>query len=147
MNRLGLRNVSSDSFLNKVDIELKRAERYRFFVSIIALDLSFTRSLFGEHSTEIVGNVLRTVQTNIRIIDDVSVIGEHRLVLLLPETSRQGAEMAAKRLSDLIRSSLSRHAEKEIDEIIPLEMVSYPDAAGAKTIEDFLQELSRSSSN
>ena len=147
MNELGTHNVSVGSFLNRVGIELKRAERYRFFVSLIALDLSFIRSLFGDGSNKVVDKLLQTVQTNIRIIDDVSLMGNHRLVLLLPETSRQGAEMAAKRLSELIRNSLSRRVERQVDQVIALEMASYPDAAGAKTVKDFVLELAKQSSN
>jgi GGDEF domain-containing protein len=147
VNGVEMRNVTADTFLNRVGIELKRAERYRFFVSLIALDLSFVHQLFGDNTFHVVATVLQAVQSNIRIIDDVSIVGKHRLVLLLPETSRQGAEIAARRLTDLIRNSLSSHADRTIEEVIPLEMVSFPDAAGAKSVKDFMGELARQSSN
>lgn len=147
MNKIDMKTFPATSFLARVGIELKRAERYRFFVSMIALDLSFVRNFFGDDSNQVVNDLLATVETNIRVIDNVSVISEHRLVLLLPETSRQGAEMAAKRLSELIRSSLSAHSSTKIDQMIPLEMASYPDAAGAKTVKSFMGELSKLSRN
>ena len=147
MNELGTQINSADSFLVRVGVELKRAERYRFFVSVIALDLSFTRDLLGEESFQTVSSLLEKVQTNIRVIDDVSVVGSHRLVLLLPETTRQGAEIAAKRLSELIRDNLSTHTSSRFEDMIPLEMASYPDAAGAKTVKDFMGELSKQSRN
>ena len=147
INKSGIRNVSVDSFVNRVDVELQRAERYRFFVSLIALDISFVDSLFGDSGNKVVDYVVETIQANIRVIDDVSLMGNKRLVLLMPETSRQGAEMAAKRLKELIRVRLATQAEREVGEVIPLEMASYPDAAGAKKVKDFVQELAKQSSN
>jgi GGDEF domain-containing protein len=147
MNEIGTRSSTVESFLAKVDTELKRAERYRFFVSLIVLDLSFTRPIFGQNSFQVVSDLLETVQTNIRIVDDVSLMDEHSVVLLLPETSRQGAEMAAKRVSELIRNSLAARVEKRIEQMIPMEIASYPDAAGAKTVKDFVRELTRQNSN
>lgn len=147
MNELGIRSVSASSFLERVGIELKRAERYRFFVSLIVLDLSFARSLLGDETLQVLNDLLQLVQTNIRIIDDVSIIERHRLALLLPETSRQGAEIAVKRLSELIRNSLSTYTNRRIEDTIPLEMASFPDAAGTKTVRDSMQELSEQSRN
>jgi GGDEF domain-containing protein len=147
IDEVSTRNLMVESFLARVDTELKRAERYRFFVSLIVLDLSFTRPIFGQSSFQVVSDLLETVQTNIRIIDDVSLMGEHSVVLLLPETSRQGAEIAAKRVSELIRNNLVARVERRIEQMIPLEIVSYPDAAGAKTVNDFVRELTRQNSN
>ncbi len=147
INEVGTRSLSVEFFLAKVDTELKRAERYRFFVSLIVLDLSFTRPIFGQSSFQVVSNLLETVKTNIRVIDDVSLVGEQSVVLLLPETSRQGAEIAAKRISELIHNNLAVRVERRIEQMIPLEIASYPDAAGTKTVKDFVQELTRPSSN
>jgi GGDEF domain-containing protein len=147
MNEVGSRSLTVESFLEKVDTELKRAERYRFFVSLIALDLSFAHPIFGANSFQVVSNLLETVRTNIRMIDDVSLMGEHSVVLLLPETSRQGAEITAKRVSELIRSDLGARVERITEQMIPLEIASYPDAAGAKTVKDFIRELTRQSSD
>jgi len=147
MNELDIRSLSTDSFTVKVVAELKRAERYRFFVSLVALDLSFIRTLFGDNSHQVVSTLLETVQINTRVIDNLSLIGGLKLVLLLPETSRQGAEIAARRLSELIRTSLSSHSDRKIEDMIPLEMASFPDAAGTKTVKDFVRELSEQSRN
>ncbi|HQL23257.1 MAG TPA: hypothetical protein PKY95_02450, partial [candidate division Zixibacteria bacterium] len=68
----------------------------------------------------------------------VSVMDGCKLVLLLPETPRQGAEIASRRVSEILRDRLSRDNSAAAEKIIPLEMASYPDAAGARTIRDFL---------
>lgn len=141
MNNLRVRPGTDDSFFERVDLELRRAERYRLFVSLIVLDLSLVRSLDRDDGLQLVGDLLQEVGKNIRVMDNASVTTGYRLALLLPETSRQGAEIAARRLSELVRGSLTQRTSGRIDDTIPLEMASYPDAAGAKTITDFLREL------
>ena len=147
MNNVSVKLGTDSSFFKRVDLELKRAERYRLFVSLIVLDLSFVRSLNRDQSPQLLGDLLQVVRENVRVIDNVSALADHRVALLLPETSRQGAEIAARRLSELIRSSLTQQTSGKIDDTIPLEMISFPDAAGAKTVTDFLQELSEQSRN
>ncbi len=147
MNDPRVGRTSDSSFFEQADLELKRAERYRLFVSLLVLDLSFVSGLDGCQSPELEGELLQVVQGNIRVVDNVSILADHKVVLLLPETSRQGAEIAARRLSELIRGNLVRHTGGTIDSAIPLEITSYPDAAGAKTVTDFLQELSEQRRN
>ncbi|MFH1373658.1 MAG: hypothetical protein ABII79_07685 [bacterium] len=130
-------------FLDRVDLELKRAKRYRLFVSLMALDLSQLRETGNGPGFGSLSDLLQVVQDNVRIMDNVTMLGDKNLVLLLPETSRQGAQIAARRLTDLIRTSLQAMIGEAVDPTIPLEMASFPDAAGTKSITDFRQELSR----
>ena len=136
-----------DTFLNQVGIELKRAQRYRVFISLICIDLSFTNEVFGERASEVKSEVVSLAKDNVRGSDILSLIGKNCLALLFPETSRQGAEVTSKRISDLIRSRLAQIAEKQFDSVIHLEMSSFPDTAGAKTIDSFLEELAKKSQN
>ncbi len=137
----------NNSFFDHAVLELKRAERYQLFVSLIVLDLSFVSRLQADESSKYLNELLQVVEKNTRIFDNVSMVSKEKLVLLLPETTRQGAEMAARRLRELIRRSLSELSHRQIDETIPLEMASYPDAAGAKPLSDFLEELVAQSKN
>lgn len=126
------------NFLDKVDLELKRAERYSVFVSLVVFDLSFLEDHFGPEASGIVHDLSREARRNVREIDVVSVMDGCKLVLLLPETPRQGAEIASRRVSEVLRDRLSNNSNAIAEKIIPLEMASYPDAAGARTIRDFL---------
>ncbi len=128
-------------FVKSVDLELKRAERYRIFVSLIVLDLAFVDTLMGDESHRLLETIFERVRAGIREVDNAAVVGCHQLVLLLPETPRQGAELAARRLRDTVRSILAEQSDRFVDQMVPLEMASYPDAAGAKTIREFLGEL------
>lgn len=123
------------AFLDKIDVEMQRAKRYRIFLSMIVFDLSSLN-----HGLTM-KTLLEHVQAKIRAVDDAALLGVRKLGILLPETTRQGAEMAAKRLSQVVRESFSQQADKISSDLIPVEMASYPDAAGARTIPEFLQEL------
>ncbi len=133
--------ATHEPFFEKVDIELRRAERYRIFISLIVIDLSFVGALPVSSNGAIISDLMGLIDRNIRAIDNVSRLDESRVALLFPETTRQGAEIASKRVTDLIRAHLTEMGHR-IDQVIPLEMASYPDAAGAKSVADFLREFS-----
>jgi hypothetical protein len=135
------------SFFNKVDLELKRAERYSVFVSLVVFDLTFLRDQLGPDAPGAVRRLFESTRVKVREIDQVSVINDYKLVLLLPETPRQGAEIAGRRVNELLRDLLSTEVAEETERIIPMEMASYPDAAGARSIADFLHEYSHNHRN
>lgn len=140
--------TSASVFVDRVGVELKRAERYRIFISLIIFDLSFIESFSPDSGVSVKTELAETVGKHIRAIDDVSFLGPTKLGLLLPETTRQGAEIASRRIAELVRAKLSEmNNNEQFDKIISLEMASYPDAAGAKSIADFLRECADSSMN
>jgi GGDEF domain-containing protein len=138
--------ATEEPFLDKVGIELKRAERYRIFISLIVIDLGFVSGYQDGRSEAIITELMEVVSRNIRAIDNVSRLDDNRLALLFPETTRQGAEIASKRVTDLIRTHLTAQGHR-VDQVIPLEMASYPDAAGARSVADFLREFSNKNVN
>lgn len=140
--KLQRRESTAKQFLDRVSVELKRAERYRIFVSLIVLDFGSVPSVKSENGSVIMEKLSESVEGNIRAIDNVSAIDSHRMALLFPETTRQGAEIASKRIGELIRDRISTMTEQTFSQLIPLEMASYPDAAGAKSISDLLKEMS-----
>ncbi|MCP4685872.1 MAG: hypothetical protein GY867_10565 [bacterium] len=129
------------SFFSRAGIELHRAERYRVFVSLTVLDLDFVKQAAGDNFPAVMENLGGLVQSSVRACDFIAQIDDSRLGLLLPETSRQGAEIAVKRLCEVIRSHLSAIVDEEIRDVIPVEIASYPDTGGAKTLAGFLEEL------
>jgi GGDEF domain-containing protein len=135
------------SFLERVGIELKRAERYRIFVSLIVLDLGVCRKYFPQESEARLEEIETLSRKITRASDYISLVEGDCLALLFPETSRQGAEMAARRLTATIRQHIQTTSGVALDEMIPLDMASYPDAAGTKTVAMFLEELAHRSRN
>ncbi len=135
-------NVSKSPFIEKVGLELQRAERYSIFISLTVLDLSFLNQVPQDQRTKDLQTVLDVVSSNVRAIDSVSVLDQHQLGLLMPETSRQGAETVARRIVSLIKGQLAKESQHEVGDVIPLQMASFPDTAGAKPIRELLLEWS-----
>jgi len=127
------------TFFDQVQNELKRARRYRVFLSMVVLDLR--QAPFAEESGNGSGKLDLTdlLAENVREIDCVADLNEHVVGVLLPETPRQGAEVVGRRMSELVRSHLSLE-DSAADSGISMEMASYPDTSGAKTIADFIRE-------
>ena len=139
--------TTRERFLERVGIELERAERYSIFVSMSVLDFSHLQEDLGSESGEEMNEVLNIVRGNVRNIDFVSDLSNRQIGMRFPETSKQGAEIVIKRISDLILKHQAESGIKLTDDLIPLEMASYPESAGAKTVKTFLGELSGSIEN
>lgn len=135
------------TFFSQAEVELKRAERYRVFVSLVVLDLSVIDRLEDRERALVTGEIESLVRAGIRGCDYSSVCGKGCLMALFPETSRQGAETAGRRLGEKIRAKISDLTQRRIDEVVPLEMASYPDAAGAQSVSALLHDLAHRSRN
>lgn len=142
-----INDSSPEAFLSRASTELHRAERYRVFISLTVLDLEFAKEQIGNGFGKCVQKLRGLVGEAIRDCDYMTVLGDSRLALMFPETSRQGAEVAIRRLGELVREVMTDLAPSPVKEVIPVEMVSFPDTAGAKTLAGFLEELAGSSQN
>lgn len=129
-----------DIFINNVGVELSRAKRYSIFVTMSVLDLTDLLSSHVQGDQIETDNIISIIKNQVRDIDQVSYIDETKLGLLFPETPRQGAEVVIKRISTVIKDSLLKNFKTDSDEIISIEIASYPDAAGARTINEILEE-------
>ena len=139
--------TNSEIFLNQVGLELKRAERYRIFLSMVVFDFSFLSEIPPQKSKEIIDKIRGITHKNVRSSDIISQFGKQYLALLFPETSRQGAELTSRRLADEIKRGIGELMPEKSEKAINLEMSSFPDTGGAKTIEDFLKDLIQKSRN
>ena len=135
------------TFLTMAEIEMRRAERYRIFVSLLVLDLSILKELVPDKSSELVERLVDLAASRIRCTDSIASAEPYRVALLFPETPRQSAMLAAHRLTEMVRRVLSEETGRPIDAIIPVEIVSYPDAAGTKTLGKALHDLALRSRN
>lgn len=133
------------NFATQLDLELKRARRYSIFVSMVVLDLSALGKTEEGEREQVLERLLDLLKNNIREIDKVAAIDDSRIALLFPETSRQGAEVVSRRLMEQVKGLVSKEGEKS--SLVPMEMVSYPDAAGARSMSEFLEELVKRGQN
>jgi len=137
-------------FAEKINFELKRAERYRCFVSLIVfnigpvMDLSINGSAAGaEKRRDFMDRVSQLVRHSVREVDTVSNSSRPRIGLLLPETSRQGAEAAARRVVEALAKFCHDYFNESNDDcLVPIEISSFPDAAGARSVTSYSEEFS-----
>ena len=116
-------------------MELKRAERYRNFLSLLVLNLSEFLGTAGrrkinspEDIREFVDAAASRIKSGARETDTVSILDEDRLVMLLPETDRNGAETAACRFSELLGEYIAEFLECDYQFDVQLEVSSFPNA-------------------
>lgn len=139
--------ANAKPFVDRVGRELQRAERYRIFVSLIILDLNSLRTNSGGSETADSAKLIDLVAGNTRSVDHTALVDTGKVAVLLPETPRQGAEVAGRRVADLIRSKYPKSGADSGDFVIPLEMASFPDAAGARTVREMLGDIAPVESN
>lgn len=140
--------MSSD-FVSKINYELKRAERYRIFLSLVIfnigpiLDMVVEEEKKGRGSrSEFLESLSEVVRRSVREVDAVSNHGRSRIGLLFPETPRQGAEAAARRISSQISAFCKDYFRAPVEYMLPVEISSFPDAAGARSISSYFDEFS-----
>lgn len=134
-------HIGCSAILSRLDIELKRAERYRIFISLLIFDLSDIDQLSDIPTDQFSSKIEKLLHSKIRIFDCATILDSDKIICLLPETNRQGAETVSKRLAQAVKECISELYPNVGEFIIPTEMASYPDAAGAKSITDVMKEI------
>jgi GGDEF domain-containing protein len=129
-------------------LELKRAERYRNFLSLLVLNLSEFLSTAGrrkissqEDADEFMRTVIDRIKHGARETDMISGINNRNLVMLLPETDRTGARTAGKRFQKLVTEYLSDFLNSDFPFEIPVEVTSFPDQASRKGFRSRIRRL------
>ncbi len=137
-------------FASRIEYELKRAERYRIFLSLLIFNLGPVVDRGGsagvteeEIREKFLSDIRSFIGHTVREIDAISNSNNIKVGLLLPETSRQGAEAAARRLGQQINGFCKEYFPQATDHFIPVEISSYPDAVGARAIQDYIGEFNK----
>ena len=118
--------------------ELKRAERYSEFVSLILIDLQKWLGPLSKKQKQafLSGNwekeLYDLVTRETRQTDVVSGLEKNKMALLLTETSPEGAKLLAKRLTEEIALFLATERKKLLDPKVLMKIVSFPDKQKGK---------------
>jgi GGDEF domain-containing protein len=147
-NQAGMDAEQLSRFRDLALLELKRAERYRNFLSLLVLNLSEFLSTAGrrkiesrEEAEKFMEAVVNRVKGGARETDYISRMKSSRLVMLLPETDRDGAKTAGERFQKLLSEFLSDFLESDFEFNIPLEITSFPEQSGKKNFKSRLSKL------
>lgn len=127
--------------------ELKRAERYCEFLSLVVIDIT-SLSKFAQKKNKVLQNskeleqdLENMIRKSVRETDIVSKFEKNRLALLLSETPKEGANCVCRRLEDEIRMFASSSLKVPQGWKTPTQIVSFPDKENGK--ERFLAFVQR----
>jgi len=145
VNRMN--NGVSTNFLVKFKYEMKRAERYRIFLSLAVFNLGPIADMIGsgekniESRDRLVSSIQHLIGDATREIDHISNSGMLKIGVLMPETSRQGAEAVTRRIMEQINSFCTDFFTTQDEYLVPVEISSFPDASGARSIRSYMDEF------
>jgi hypothetical protein len=140
--------MQKKEFASTIDYELKRAERYRIFLSLVVFNIGPVVDLVTKDHLKkknerqrLLNNLNRIIGSSSREIDHVSNGASVKIGILMPETSRQGAETAARRIYESIKKFCHDSYSGADDCYIPIEISSFPDASGARSISSYIEDF------
>ena len=122
--------------------EVRRCSRYKHNMSVIMLDIDDFK-LINDSCGHLVGDqILREVSnqilTTVRKIDVAARYGGEEFVILLPETTKQGASIIAERLrKNIANLKVNTNDDKVVTTTVSMGIAQFPnDAATAQDIID-----------
>jgi len=133
---------SQGYFERRFTQELRRAERYCEFLSLVLIDMS---SALADQSSsaeaKAVKDLGQLVGHTVRATDVLARLGKNRLAVLLTETPKEGAFRLAERLSEKITgSSVSKELQDLKRESLNIGIASFPEDGAQR--DDLLQVAS-----
>ncbi len=129
-------------FMTLLENEVRRCSRYKHNMSVIMLDIDDFK-LINDSCGHLVGDqILREVSnqilTTVRKIDVAARYGGEEFVILLPETTKQGASIIAERLrKNIANLKVNTNDDKVVTTTVSMGIAQFPnDAATAQDIID-----------
>ena len=120
--------------INPLDLELERARRYEHSMSLVVIrpdDIDSIANRYGElGSAEVLGEVAEAVGRNLRAMDRPRLDEPLGFVIVLPETTRDGARVVAERIRlDVGRRRLDFGPGELVNLSVTIGVATFPDDA------------------
>jgi diguanylate cyclase (GGDEF)-like protein/PAS domain S-box-containing protein len=110
--------LSRLNFMNLADQELARAQRYKFPLMVLMLDLDHFKLVNDQHGHAagdvVLQKFVQTVKSVLRESDLIGRIGGEEFAVLLPNTTLEGGRALAQRIIDSVRDSPVEHNGQRI---------------------------------
>ena len=123
-------------FMTLLENEIRRCSRYKHNMSLIMLDIDDFKLINDKYGHLVGDQVLREVSgqilSTIRKIDVAARYGGEEFVILLPETTKQGATIIAERLRKNIASlKINTNDDKTVTTTVSMGISQFPNDASA----------------
>ncbi|MHB1340129.1 MAG: GGDEF domain-containing protein [Coriobacteriia bacterium] len=107
---------------------LGQFQRYQapFAVALVSLAPGLLTDLRPSRQRSLLRNVASHIRNDIRLVDDVGYLGDGRFLLILPQTPKSGAEVAADRVRGTVRDLVGAR-----DESVTATALAVPEDASA----------------
>lgn len=120
-------------FFERLNEELNRSRKHGFKFAFLMIDIDDFKKCNDTHG-HLVGDVIlrevsRIVKENVREIDIVARYGGEEFSLILPETDKKGALMAAERIRKKIEENIFKAYDEKLKVTVSIGLAIYPENA------------------
>ncbi len=128
----GLTEVSSRRyFMERFSEEIQRSAKFKYKFSLLMIDIDHFKK-YNDHYGHFVGDAIlkevsRGIRENIRQIDLVGRYGGEEFVVILPDTDRDGALLAAERIRQAIQAKKARVYDEDLEVTISIGLSVFPE--------------------
>jgi len=135
----GLTQVfSRRHLLERFEEELKRSRKFKHNFSFLMVDIDKFKS-FNDKYGHLVGDAIlrevsRSVKDNVRQIDFVGRYGGEELSIVLPETDKAQAMLAAQRIRRAIELKMIKVYDEELKVTVSVGISTFPDDADSSNL-------------
>lgn len=118
-------------FFGRLNEELQRSKRHAFRFAFLMIDIDNFKACNDAHG-HLVGDVIlrdaaRLIKESVREIDLAARYGGEEFSLVLPETDRSGARLAADRIRKKIEEHVFRAYDEKLKVTVSVGLAVYPD--------------------
>ena len=118
-------------FLQRLEEELNRSKKRKMIFSFLMIDVDFFKSFNDRYGhltgDQILREVARIIQENIREIDIAGRYGGEELSVLLPDTPQEGAVLVAERIRTATEKTLIKAYDATVSLTISIGVATFPE--------------------
>ena len=111
------------------EVQLKLAQRYNFFFSIMMIDLDYFKkinAIYGHPlGDEILKNIAKILKDSLRNVDHLGRFGGDEFVIILPNTNLKNAVVTAEKVREAIANFKHNIEEQIIQATVSIGIASY----------------------